>query len=244
MSAVLRRSVIVLVTPLVSVALLVCGLAAGQDLTNDELKTAFKEAVGTLEAQAPAGEQVLREDYFRDKFKEAHQVTAAAGTTTLTMRDSQRLVLAVNEVAKAMLAVAGEERATSALYQSAWSTAEPDLLKRLGGPPDGKVLLTPNLQAIWLKFLQEWRAEVVRVAPDRFRDALRQAAYSLLRIGLDTEDEWIKKVQEGGFVAAPVGGAPVGTGYVGGASPYYPWMYHRHYRIMNRIERHHYRHAR
>jgi hypothetical protein len=215
----------------------------GQDLNADQLKAATKEAAGRLEAKVDTGPLVLREDYFKDKFNEPHTIQTPAGVPAkLTLRDSQRLVLAVNEVAKAMLKVAEPDRTSAVQYRSAWLEEEKVLIQRLASG-EGPVLLTPNLVQIWGEFFDGWETEVVRLAPDRFRDALRQAAYSLLRLGLDIEEDWIKTVRESGNAAA-AGMQMTSASAAGPLEDRYPWMYYRHYRIMNRIERHSYRHTR
>jgi hypothetical protein len=242
-----RRFIAALVLALATVPAAVAPvISRGQELTADQLKAVTKTAAAMLERKVETGPLVLREDYFKDKFNEPHTIQSDAGPAKLTLRDSQRLVLAVTEVAAAMLSVAEPDRASAAQYQSAWVDAEQVVLARLGDV-EGPVVLTPNLVGVWRTFLAEWRAEVVRLAPDRFRDALRQAAYSLLRLGLDIEDEWIQTVRDQGTAAAAGGpyapASAAGPGAVDYWSPplAYPHVYRRHYRIMNRIHRHHYR---
>jgi hypothetical protein len=105
---------------------------------------------------------------------------------------------------------------------------------------NGEHFVPPNTRKAWIKFFQDWRAEAIRVAPDRFRDALRQASYSLLRTVLDAEEEWIKTVQDQRNSASTTSASTAGdsTGFYTSPESAYPHLYRRHFRIMNRIERH------
>ncbi|MBC7856968.1 MAG: hypothetical protein IAF94_26360 [Pirellulaceae bacterium] len=214
---------------------------------NVKLSPVHREALLALEQKVETGDLVLREDYFRDKFKELHEFPgpppappAPPQIQKLTLRDTLEFLKTINEVSKAMLNAAKPDRNSSDAYQTAWLEEESAILARMG---DISPTFVPDLGQgserlqIWTTFLRDWRADVVRQNPDRFRDALRQAAYSMLRLGLDIEDGWIKAVREQGNIAVA---ADTGTYSSVGASSSYGG-HHRHYRIMRRIERHHYR---
>ncbi|MGI8979348.1 MAG: hypothetical protein ACR2FY_08990 [Pirellulaceae bacterium] len=217
---------------------------------NDKLSPVHQKALLALEQKVETGDLVLREDYFRDKFKELHEFPGPPATPPapqqvqkLTLRDTLEFLKTVTEVSAAMLNAAKPNRNSADAYQTAWLEEERTILARMGEisptfvPDLGQ---GPERLQIWTTFLRDWRADVVRQQPDRFRDALRQAAYSLLRLGLNIEEGWVKAVREQGNIATTDSTSSTAT--IGTSSSY--GGHHRHYRIMRRIERHHYRHTR
>jgi len=201
------------------------------------LKAATKEAASLLESKVDAGELVLREDFFKDKFSELHEFAGAAGAPKkkFTLRDTNPFLITLTEVAKSMLKVAEPDRANSAAYLAAWVEEEKALMAKMGPPPG--IGVAPDLIKVWEVFFETWRGDVARLQPDQFRNALRQAAYSILRLGLDIEADWIKRVREQGNIATSTA---AGSASDSGGT-YVDHGHHRHYRIMRRIERHHYR---
>jgi hypothetical protein len=94
---------------------------------------------------------------------------------------------------------------------------------------------------LWRAFLDEWQAEAKRVAPERFRDALRELPLVITAILLDYERQHI--------LNAMTGGGPRGTattaGGVGGQYPIGFGASHaavHHARAMSRIHWRHQRH--
>ncbi len=150
-----------------------------------------------LDSQQSSGDTlVLPVDFFENAFSRLTPVPQPKddpqlGPKKFSLRsDNQRAVLLGVAIAKAMLDVAKPER-SPAQYIVEWTNQEQDTLKKL----ETEVVLTPVMIQLWTQFFREWCAEVTRVAPNRFRDALWQAAYSILRSALEIEQEHIEKVK-------------------------------------------------
>ena len=196
--------------------------------TNKALAS-IKEVAGKLTTQLLAlqeesGERILRDDFFLDKSEKPY-------VEKLTIRDAQPIQEAAAIIADAMLTVASKDHPDSVGYLNDWSSEEQLIVDRL------KILVTPNGAKIWSEFLKEWRAEATRVESARFRDALVQAAYSILRVAAGVEKQHVenarKRIAQGGGTTAT---AASSTGF--STADRYPHLYHHHTRIMLRIQRH------
>lgn len=190
----------------------------------------IKGVAGTLTTellalQEDSGEPILRDDFFVDKSEKPY-------VQKLTIRDTQLFPVAAAIIADGMLTVAKNDHPDAVGYLNDWSTEEQLIISRLSK------IQTPNGAKIWSEFLKEWRNEVTRLESDRFRDALFQAAYSILRIGAGIEKQHVDNVRK--RIAQGGGATGSGTSTTGvSTADRYPHLYHRHTRIMLRIQRHH-----
>lgn len=178
-----------------------------------------------LALQEESGEPILRDDFFVDKSEKPY-------VQKLTIRDTQLFPVAAAIIADGMITVAKKDHPDAVGYLNDWSTQEQLIVSRLSK------IQTANGAKIWSEFLKEWRNEVTRLESDRFRDALVQAAYSILRVGAGIEKQHVdnvrKRIDQGGTTT---GGYTSTTGI--STADRYPHLYHRHTRIMLRIQRHH-----
>jgi hypothetical protein len=177
-----------------------------------------------LALQEDTGELILRDDYFIDKANKPY-------VEKLTIRDTGEFPVAAAVIADGMITVAKNNHQDQIDYLTDWSTEEGLILVRLSK------FQTVNGVKVWSEFLKEWKSEVTRLDRDRFRDALVQAALSILRVAKGIEEQHVKnaraRVAKGGGVTTS---ATTSTGIPG--ADRYPHMYRRHTRIMLRIQRH------
>jgi hypothetical protein len=221
------------------------------DFSNKTLMAYAKKAAVLVTDVQPSGDLVLPVNYFHEAFRKEYSVrpvnaagvidpAAEPGLMSLTQDDKKLVVCTM--LAEAMLTVAKPPDQTSAQYLAAWIAVEPAVLeyKTKKGIP----LLDVRIKQAWQQFLVEWREKVLVTDSNRFGDALRQAAYSLVRTGLDIEKEHVDRVLAG--TASPAGGSGLGgtssvlTGsggsvVVGG----YRHVDVHHERMMNGIYRRH-----
>lgn len=175
-----------------------------------------------LALQEDTGDLILRDDYFIDKSSKAY-------VQKLTIRDDQQKLVTAAVVADGMLTVAKKDHDKQIDYLNDWIAEEQLMLKRM-------TFQTPDQAKVWSEFLKEWRNEVIRLNSDRFRDALIQAAYSILRVAKGVEEQHVKNARDR---IAKGGGATSTINSTGAsAAGRYPHIYRRHTRIMLRIHRH------
>ena len=229
-------------------------VAQAQDdaLSNEKLAAAKKAALLLVETE-PTGDLVLPLNYFVEQFRKEYPVLGPDGKpivnpvtkkpATLALTNEDKPILVATMFAEAMLEVAKPDDLTSAQYVAAWVPKEKELLATKVGQVD---LLTDRQRQVWQQFLTEWRDKVLATDEGRFRDALRQAAYSLARVALNVEQDHVNRVLAG--TSAPTGGVGsdgTGTGgYVGSAhhaavmhERLMNGIYRRHDRRMYKIER-------
>jgi len=231
------------------------------DLSNEGLRQSKADAEAKAKellanTKASGSTLVLAVDYFSKKFDESLSVPGfdliklQPKTTTIPKKlaDMDKKVIQCLLVAEEMLLAAE----VSEDHINEWNRRLTDVLKTTG--KDGKSRVFSPLSsedAYWKTFLDNWQNDVIKKDSARFRDALRQAAYSILRVGLDIENEQIRKVLEG--KSTPVGGGGGGGGGTisgfSSSSQYSSshadvWhermmngIYRRHYRNMNKIDR-------
>lgn len=219
------------------------------DFSNKTLREYAKKAAVHVTDVQPSGELVLPVNYFQEAFRKEYKVQtlkadgtpdldAEAGSLSLTQDD--KTVVICTMLAEAMLAVAKPDGQTSGQHLVSWLAAEPKVLdyKTKKGIP----LLDVRMKQAWQQFLKEWREKVLaKEESNRFRDALRQAAYSLVRTGLDIEKEHVDRVLAGTATLSggPGGGGPSTTsaGAGGGRGYHHVDVHHEH--LMNGIYRRH-----
>jgi hypothetical protein len=100
---------------------------------------------------------------------------------------------------------------------------------------------TDKTVADWAAVTDEWQAEVLRVAPERFREALIQAGLIFTAVLLEYEKQHIEAAMTTGARPSPGGSGTYGSGgtYVGtgGYVPTHAAVHHE--RVMSRIYRRH-----
>ena len=229
------------------------GIARGQqpldDFSNDGLIKAKLRANELVKTIQPSGDTfVLPADYFLKRFTKEYEfptvnpLTGApvpgAPVSRLGLANTDKKVLICTIVAEGMLEVAALERAAPADYVSAWMAKQRAILDFQN--KDKIPLMDRAQKTVWELFFKEWIDDVINVDPARFRDALRQAAYSILRVGLDKEQEQIDKVLKGGATPSGTPSAAAATSLIAGG---YVGSYHHstvvHERLMNGIYRRH-----
>lgn len=178
------------------------------------------------------GSPVLRTEYFLDAYSQyrpypAESTEVAGGF--IRLRDGNQMHIA-DAVAGAMLEVANLELPTGARYQEEWAARLQTLAPKLKDNAN----LTLKQIAVWFDFLEQWKKDVVKADLSRFRDALRQAAYSILRLAIGTEQSQIDKVAKDRVA----GGTATTTGERTRSGGYHHYDV-RHERMMSAIYRRH-----
>ena len=130
------------------------------------------------------------------------------------------------------------EDAAVATVELAWAAEK----ERFVGTLVDEAAEARSVSRLWRAFLDEWQAEAKRVAPERFRDALRELPLVLTAILLDYERQHILNAMTGG---GPRGTSPTVAGGAGGQYPSGFGVSHaavHHIRAMSRIHMRHQRH--
>ena len=220
--------------------------ASAQEFSNDALRAYAKKAAVLVTDMQPTGDPVLAVNYFLEAFRNEYKVLPlrADGTldqdaepATLSITQDDKKLVVCTLLAETMLEVAQPDDQTPAQYLGTWITAEGKVLDLA---VDKQPLLDVRIKQAWRQMLLEWRDKAVAKDSDRFRDALRQAAYSLVRAGLDIEKEHVDRVLAGN--ATPAGGSG-GSGSAMSSLGYSSYGFHHvdvhHERMMNGIYRRH-----
>jgi hypothetical protein len=207
-----------------------------------------KRAAALVTDVQPSGDLVLPVNWFHEAFRKEYSVKPvnAAGVidpdaepASMSLTQDDKKLVVCTMLAESMLAIAKVENQTAPQYLSAWLSAEPKILDYK--TKKGIALLDPRIKQAWQQFLAEWREKVLATDSNRFKDALTQAAYSLVRTGLDIEKEHVDRVLAG--TATPTGGSSGGGTGAGtsssSASGGYRHVDVHHERLMNGIYRRH-----
>lgn len=226
------------------------------DFSNQGLINAALTAKEIVDSMEQTGETfVVPADYFLSQFQKEFTVVVknSAGeiqvdeqtrmpikaSLPLTGTDKKLVVCVL--AAEAMLAAAGPDDLSTSEYLAAWEARQKEFLDL---QIDEEPLLDLNQKQAWQQFLDEWREMVLQTDSTRIRDALRQAAYSIVRVGLDIEQEHIDRVLRG--LTTPSGerddrGLTLTTGVVTSGTYYGPYSHATvfHERRMGHIYRHH-----
>jgi hypothetical protein len=214
------------------------------DFSNKGLKTAKEDAAKFFASNKPESPTVLSPaSYFLDKLKKNYQTSGGK----FAMAGTKRKLLAANAVALTMFRFANEQSADSPPEKISgdWVATEQQLFAVLTKKDEfDDSVLTDNEKQVWQQFLKEWREDVIKNAPTRFKDALLQAAYEITKAGLEIQTEQEMRASTG--QAAPTGGADNGANAGGqstsaGAHPFHErrmnWIYHHHDVRMARAQR-------
>lgn len=242
--------------------LLVCLLLASStigaeqiDLSNAGLNKAKADATELLKNAPDTGDPVLSVDYFltelskeTDVEKEDPANPAKRVKSKLSINSAPLKVVQCLVIARQMLLTAQPSLPTQGDYLTAWHGRHADLLMTTGLPPKAPGKLPDNVfsdltgeKDYWSKFLTKWETDAITKDATNFRLALQQAAYSILRVGLDKEKAQVDAVLNGG--GTPSGGnrSVSGSGSGGSSSRSYHYSDVIHERLMNGIYRRHYR---
>ena len=221
----------------------------GPGVLERDLVEAAARAGELLAVAADTGELILPANYFLEEFERQRpaQLPGEQPGATMSLTDTSPFRIACDVVATRMLDIAGQDFAEGEQYLNAWIQQQPQLAEELAARCRwNNAELRDRQLRLWSEFLDVWRQAAVTAAPGRFRDALRQAAYSILRIMIAKEREWVEQVRldrvgGGGTFAAGGPGTigPTGFGPVPAAGA--TWARVHHERKMNAIFHRHYR---
>lgn len=124
------------------------------------------------------GAPVLAADYFVVKSKEQF-------ADRRTILDTNNLLPTVVIVAQTMLKVAEKSEKNTEISVLEWNVAKYELREKL------TEFNTDKDANMWIEFLAQWQDDVTERDRSRFRDALIQAAHSILRLGVGSEEEHV-----------------------------------------------------
>lgn len=182
-------------------------------------------------------ELVLPEDYFINAFKVTRKfpVDATGFAKTLTLRDTlPSLVIAITYFSSEMIEISNDDTLTADGYVTKWKAKQQELLANAHKQqPVG--IAPPEVIVMWEEFFDKWQADVMKADAAKFQVALKQAAFSLLRIGFKIEEEWIAKVKSQTNVPAASG--TTSTSGSTSTGTHNSHLYHRHEIRMWRITR-------
>lgn len=224
---------------------------------NEVLIAAAQKAAKMVVEIEPTGDVVLPLTYFQEAFNKPQTVPTLDidgnpqfnpdGTprvSKLPLTTTVKKLVVCTTVAEAMLDVAKPDGLTSQQYLQNWMVRERTVLgTKFGNEP----MLQDDMKRAWQAFFDDWRAAVLKAdaTSSRFRDALRQAAYAIVRVGLDIEQDHINKVLQG--TATPTGSraavvvSTAAYSIPSGTARSYHHAEVMHERLMNGIYRRHYR---
>lgn len=212
--------------------------SVGFSQTPAELAASNAAAITLLrDADKDLGELLVPPDYFAESFEKKRDFPQLGGLPTkkLSLRDSPSLILAITYFAVPMLEIANDKDLNSEGYLNKWKLKKDSLVNNIGAPPK-QPICPPDVAVVWDEFFDRWQEDVVKVDKERGRDAIRQAAYSMLRLGLNIEKEWIEKVKsQGNMLNAPA--AFSGSSAAASGGNHQSHLYHRHEIRMWRITR-------
>jgi hypothetical protein len=182
-------------------------------------------------ATFPRGDNlVLPVEFFQAALYKPRQNGVSLRTRTQTpLLDAEELYRAMHGVA-----TQAPEDATGEQIVAAWATAKGQFLAALENHGQ-----TDKTIADWAAVTDEWQAEVLRVAPDRFREALIQGGLIFTAVLLEYEKQHIEAAMTTGARVGPGGTSGRGGTYVGtsGYVPTHAAVHHE--RVMSRIYRRH-----
>lgn len=191
----------------------------------------------------PTSDRVIPED---DYFLRAFNTPRKHEDQTFTMAGSDDKVYIFWEIAKAMKKTANDHGNDPDKVIVEWEKARTEVMDKLSTPDQfTNRALYDHERAVWDQFLDQWEKDAKAAAPERFKDALNQAAYELVKRGLDvqTKQETLAKT------SGPTREANSGASASASARPggYYlsdvihermmNHIYRTHHRRMNRIIR-------
>ena len=208
--------------------------------SNAGLAKTRQEALDFIAKKVPKTDPVLSPpEYFINKFSKLYQTTGGK----FTLAGTKAKLLACMEVARAMDEIGSQEGNPVPTPQSLladWTVREGILLSKLGEKSEAtfdRSILTDNELQAWKQFLQEWREDVSRSNPERFKDALLQAAYQIVKAGLEIQTAQERAAASGELPARSSSNGDGSGNGIGGTS--FPF----HERRMNKIIHHYERRA-
>lgn len=255
------RSVLsVLTFTILSLSSLVA-VAQVDDVGKDGLAQARKDSTQFLVDKKPPGtsQPVIEQGgYFVEQFKKDREVkgTKKIGPATVpfegkvALADTDKKLIVCLEIANAMGNVAEEDGDHQSDMPAKWDEARKAVLEKLTtkNEKQKQAAMSDVERLAWEQFLEEWQKEALKAGENRFGDALIQAAYEIVKAGMDitTQQETVAQAAQ---AAASTGAGVVGTGAGAYARPggYYHsdviherlmnGIYRRHHRRMNKITR-------
>jgi hypothetical protein len=163
-------------------------IATDDPFSNASLLKSREEAIQLFVKNRPITPPVLQPpSYFLEKFKKNYETPDG----TLTLAGTKHKLLATNAVAKAMLECADATAQVEAPPEKVfgdWVFKERQLVVQLTKTNQaGESILSKMETIAWKQFLKEWRDDAYGSAPERFVEAMRQAAYEIIKAGLEVE---------------------------------------------------------
>ena len=201
------------------------------DDINDRLEKA-KKWLETLSKYTPTESTILDLDYFREQIGKEKVDDIAYNTQKPT------LVAAALFEAMNSAATSNPPGTLSRQVVLAWLEQKKLFLEKIGGD-DGGIHERDKTVSLWNDFLDEWQEDALKKSPDRFPDALKQAALIIAGMLNDIDDKSIEDVLNGTVGNGAGGGSSGGSDGYGLHQLWHEWRKAAIKRKVERIRRRH-----